>query len=122
MNHANATALHRNPDTQRHPWGTITWLAGNPACETAGTTLGRVRIDPGKSNPCHRHNRCEEVLHLLAGCLKHTLGDEEFTVSAGDTLVIPAGVNHQAINNGTETADMMVAYNNNTRDFIPADQ
>lgn len=114
--------VYRAARTQEHPWGSITWLAGEPIGNTVGVTLGRVRINAGQSNPRHRHDRCEEVLYLLAGRLVHTMGDERIVLNPGDTLVIPAGVEHQAFNEHSETADMIVAYNNSHRDFVLVEQ
>lgn len=104
----------------RHAWGTITWLASAQRGNAAGGTLGRVVISPGCANPPHRHDRCEEILHLLSGTLLHRIGDAEVRMVAGDTLVIPPGVVHCGRNDGDEPADMMVSYDSADRDFIPS--
>ncbi|UCH36688.1 MAG: cupin domain-containing protein [Armatimonadota bacterium] len=69
------------------------------------------------SNPRHSHPNCDEALHLLRGTLEHSVGDEMVMMNAGDTLVVPAGVAHQAVNVGSEDADMIVAYNTGERQF-----
>ena len=58
------------------------------------------------------------MLYLLRGTITHTLGDETFTMQAGDTISIPAGVFHNGINDGDEDAEMIVAYDTATRDFV----
>ncbi|MFA9477910.1 cupin domain-containing protein [Phycisphaerales bacterium AB-hyl4] len=98
-------------------WGTLTWLANEPLTGNKGLTLGRVVIRQGKANPRHCHPTCEEVLYLLRGKLRHTLGGDAVTLNPGDTLSIPAGVFHNAVNIGDEDADMIVAYSTGRRDF-----
>lgn len=98
-------------------WGSLLWLANGELGNADGLTLGRVVIKRGQSNPRHRHPNCEEVLYLLGGELQHTLGDETFTLRAGDTLSIPAGVWHNAVSGGEQDADMIVVYDSAQREF-----
>ncbi|MHC4714265.1 MAG: cupin domain-containing protein [Planctomycetota bacterium] len=91
--------------------------AGGAVGNAQGLTLGRVVIRKGQSNPRHAHSNCEEALYLLAGRLEHTVGGEKVTLEAGDTLVIPAGVFHNALSIGDSDADMIVAYSSGTREF-----
>ena len=100
-------------------WGALNWLANATLLGTTGQTLGRVLIAKGQNNPRHRHNRCEEVLYLLRGKLRHTVGEESVILEAGDSLLIPAGVFHNAFSIGEEDADMIVAYPTAHRDFEP---
>lgn len=100
-------------------WGSLSWLANASLVGTQNLTLGRVVIQKGKCNPRHRHNRSEEVLYLLAGRLRHTIGDQSVTLDAGDTICIPAGVFHNAYSIGQTDADMIVAYPTAHRDFEP---
>ena len=99
-------------------WGHLTWLAGRPQGNVEGLTLGHVVLKAGQANPRHAHPNCEEVLYLLAGRVEHTLGDQSFTLEAGDTLAIPAGVFHNGISLGPEDADMIVAYSEGDRQFV----
>ena len=71
----------------------------------------------GRSNPRHSHDNCEEVLYLLQGKLRHTMGTEAVDMGAGDTLVVPAGVMHNGVNIGDTDVDMMVAYSSGVRGF-----
>jgi type 1 glutamine amidotransferase len=100
-------------------WGSLTWLASKQVGNAEGLTLGRVIIKAGRSNPRHRHPKCEEVLYLLSGRLEHTAGDATFTLSAGDTITIAPGVFHNATCIGDEDADMIVVYSEGTRGFEP---
>jgi len=100
-------------------WGSLTWLASRQIGNAQGLTLGRVVIRKGKSNPRHSHPNCEEVLYLLRGRLEHTVGAESVILEAGDTIVLDAGVPHNATSIGEEDADMIVAYSSGTRGFRP---
>lgn len=98
-------------------WGTLTWLANEKLTGCQGVTLGRVVIRKGQNNPRHCHPTCEEVLYLLRGRLKHSIGDESVMMEPGDTINVPAGVYHNAVSIGDEDADMIVAYSSPRRDF-----
>ena len=97
-------------------WGTLTWLA-SAALTHCDTTLGRVTIRRGMSNPQHSHPNSTEVLHLLKGKLWHVIGDDAVLMRPGDTLSIPAGVPHGAFSVGDEDAEMIVAYPTGQRQF-----
>lgn len=100
------------------PWGSLTWLASKGLTGCAGMTVGRVVIKRGQCNPRHAHRTCQEVLYLLRGELRHSVGSESVVLRAGDTLVVPAGVFHNAASIGEEDADMMVTYDSGERDFV----
>lgn len=115
-----ATGLHRSGRDAAaidHDWGSLTWLANSEITGTEGVTLGRTIIFPGQRNPRHRHNTCDEVLYVLRGRVRHSVGEETFVLEQGDTLTIPAGVFHHAVNIGHEGADVIVAYSTGHRDF-----
>ncbi len=105
--------------TRHEDWGSLTWLAGASVSKDDPLTLGRVVIRRGCSNPRHAHSNCREALYLLAGRLRHTVGDESVILEPGDTLIVPPGVFHNAESIGEEDADMIVAYDSGQRDFIP---
>lgn len=105
--------------TLQEDWGSLTWLASRAIGNAQGVTVGRVTIKPGEANPPHSHHNGEEVLYLIAGRLKHRIGDTWVTMTAGDTLTIPPDTPHYAINPGDRDADMIVAYATGDRDFQP---
>jgi quercetin dioxygenase-like cupin family protein len=104
-------------ETVHHEWGSLCWLAGERLRNATGVTVGRVVIRKGASNPRHCHPTCEEVLHLLRGRLRHSVGDDTFVLEPGDTITLPAGVYHDAVSIGDEDAEMFVAYSSARRDF-----
>lgn len=97
-------------------WGSLMWLASKELTNS-NITVGEVHIKPGKSNPRHCHDSCEEVLYLLTGQLNHTFGDESVVMNPGDTIVIPQGMMHNAENIGNQNAVMIVSFSSGTRDF-----
>ena len=107
-------------DASPFDWGSIQWVASAERGNARHTTVGRVTIRKGFSNPPHSHATCEEVLHLLRGRLEHVVGDQMVVLGPGDTLVIPAGVIHSARSVGDDDAQMIVAYPAGHRDFVPA--
>ena len=124
--HANTTASVELKDVLRRAhqhevisedWGTLSWVASKPLGNAEGLTVGRATIKPGKTNPRHRHPKSEEVLLLLKGQIKHSLGDKMITMSAGDVITIPPGVFHNATCIGNEDAEMVVVYSEGTRGF-----
>lgn len=99
------------------PWGSITWLVSGEIGNSESMTFGRVVIRRGCVNDEHRHDNCDEVLHLLAGELEHTAGPgRTFCLGAGDTITLPAGTAHQARAIGSEDAVMVVAYSSAYRE------
>jgi len=99
-------------------WGWLAWAVSGEAgnCETM--TLGRVCIRSGCENPRHRHGNCDELLYLLSGALDHHADDVgTLRMTAGDVIVIPAGVSHNARSVGGEDAEMIVVYSAARREF-----
>ena len=122
MNYNLRTSDESNAARIDEAWGSLNWLASAQIGNAKGVTVGRVIIRAGQSNPRHSHTTCEEVLYLLRGRLRHTMGDAVVILEAGDTLTVPPDVVHGAASIGDEDADMIVAYSSGERDFIPQPQ
>ena len=56
-------------------------------------SIRRFTLEPGASVPKHT-NEVEHEQYVLAGEYTVGIGDEEYTVAAGDSLLIPAGTVH----------------------------
>jgi quercetin dioxygenase-like cupin family protein len=119
MHYSLRTSKDAERDTVVQEWGSLNWLAGNKIGNAQGVTVGRVTIKKGQSNPRHSHSNCEEVLYLLEGRLEHSMGDAKVVLGPGDTLVVKAGVPHDAVSIGETDADVIVAYSCGDRDFVP---
>jgi len=117
MDHAVYRAKDSSAAATFASWGSLTWIASRAIGNTEGVTVGRVTIRKGENNPRHSHRNCEEVLYLLAGELDHTVGEENVHLMPGDTLVVPAGIFHNARSVGDVDADMIVTYSAGDRDF-----
>ena len=61
-----------------------------------------VNAKPGQGPPLHTHPYVE-VIFMLEGCAKLTIGDETREVNAGAIAVVPANTPHRFVNSG-ETA------------------
>ncbi|GAA2600645.1 cupin domain-containing protein [Actinomadura fulvescens] len=85
----------RNADARRTetPNGVMTTLA-SPTQGGAGTAMWRVDMLPGREGPLHAFDT-EQVWTFVEGGATVRLGDEKLTVTAGDTLVMPADVTRQ---------------------------
>lgn len=65
-------------------------------------SLAEARIAPGITTHLHCHHTSEELYHITAGRGEMTLGDNYFSVAAGDTVCIPAGTPHCIENPGPD--------------------
>jgi len=58
-------------------------------------SLAEATVAPGARTQLHRHAVTEELYHVTAGEGIMTLGDDCFTVGAGDTVLISPGTPHR---------------------------
>jgi mannose-6-phosphate isomerase-like protein (cupin superfamily) len=65
-------------------------------------SLAEATLRPGQETLPHKHLRTEELYHITAGRGLMTLGEERFSVFAGDTVHIPPGTPHCISNVGAE--------------------
>ncbi|MGW0802213.1 cupin domain-containing protein [Nonomuraea sp. NPDC002799] len=72
------------------PTGVMTTFA-SPTQGGATRALWRVDAKPGAEGPVHDFDS-EQVWSWVAGAATVELGDQTYTVGAGDTVVMPAGV------------------------------
>jgi mannose-6-phosphate isomerase-like protein (cupin superfamily) len=63
----------------------------------ASIALDRLVARAGASIPPHHHDHSEEVIYVLAGRGITKIGDKEIPIGAGDTVYIPAGVEHSVV-------------------------
>ncbi|SFR30429.1 MULTISPECIES: cupin domain-containing protein [Halorubrum] len=73
--------------------------------------MRRFELAPGAAVPRHT-NAVEHEQYVLAGEYVVGIGDEEHAVSAGDALLIPAGVEHWYRNAGDEAGAFICAVPN----------
>lgn len=99
-------------------WGSIQWLVSGELFKNADITFGYVEIEAGRKNPRHYHPNSDEVLYLIEGELDHTIGAESFHLEPGMAIFIPINAEHDARNNGSSTARMVVAYPTGDRQAV----
>ena len=58
-------------------------------------SLAEATIQPGQSTQLHRHAITEEIYHVTQGEGRMRLGESEFPIRAGDTILILPGTAHQ---------------------------
>jgi quercetin dioxygenase-like cupin family protein len=102
---------------EKTPFGSLRWLMSGKIDPRSNITLGIAELEPGKSNPVHVHDNCEEVIYILSGSCEQRVGQETVLMKTGDTLHIPAGVPHTARALGREPMRSIVAYNSGDRHF-----
>ncbi len=71
--------------------------------------LGQQWLRPGDRVLDHTHP-CEEILHFLSGEATVRLGEELFSVTAGDSVHIPTGVLHGFTNTGQTELRLFVIF------------
>jgi quercetin dioxygenase-like cupin family protein len=60
-------------------------------------------VEPGGRIPCHRHDSIEHEQVVLEGLMIIGLDGREVEVGPGDSVFIPAGVDHWYENRGADT-------------------
>lgn len=61
-------------------------------------SLAEATVYSGRRTALHRHLQSEEIYHFLAGQGTMTLGEQNFPVGPGDTVLIPPGTPHRLHN------------------------
>lgn len=70
-------------------------VAGRVSLATVNQSLAEATVPAGHSTDAHFHHESEEIYHFISGAGRLRLGDDEGPVNAGDTVVIPPGVEHK---------------------------
>lgn len=65
-------------------------------------------LAPGCATPMHGH-ACEEVILILSGSGKCTVGGKEFSFGPNSTLVLEPDVTHQIVNTSDEDMKLVAA-------------
>ena len=100
------------------PWGAIRWLHNEEINADAEQTFGFVFINAGRQNPPHYHPNCEEILYVLSGTCTHTYGDDAYELGPGDSILVPQGVVHHAINTSWEPLRAIISFSAGDRQTV----
>ncbi|MFI7613740.1 cupin domain-containing protein [Nonomuraea terrae] len=106
--------MHRPPDsvpTMVFDWGSIKWHVSPSSVPGASSTFGEVVINPNRGHDRHQHPHSDEVLYVIEGEGRQTVGDgPEFAVRAGDAIWIPMGTMHSTFNTGWRPLRIIATY------------
>lgn len=92
-------------------WGSIKWLVTPATIDGATSSLGEVVINPGKGHERHEHPSADEVLYVVEGTGRQTVGDgPEFDIVAGDAVWVPKGTMHSTFNTGWKALRLIATY------------
>jgi mannose-6-phosphate isomerase-like protein (cupin superfamily) len=72
-------------------------------------SLWRQTMAPGAATPPHRHD-CEEVVLVESGHGHVIIDGRRIDFGPDTTLVLPAGVDHQIVNSGSEPMRSVAAF------------
>ncbi|MDS0223021.1 cupin domain-containing protein [Haloarcula sp. S1AR25-5A] len=97
-------------ETIQLDWGTLKWMNAPNVTGSEGFSAGVVVLEPGKGHERHTHPDSEEILYFLSGEGEQTVADEERSVSAGEMVYIPSGVEHSTINTSWEPLRFIAVY------------
>jgi quercetin dioxygenase-like cupin family protein len=104
----------KNPSTSERLREDILTEADN-ARQLAGIF---VILPPGGEVPYHFHEGRESLIFIISGQGIEKVEDEEFTVTAGDVIYIPALEKHMLINNSSADLHYLEYFAPINKDFV----
>jgi mannose-6-phosphate isomerase-like protein (cupin superfamily) len=76
-----------------------------PVFETKRLNITQVRIHPGETVPTHTHTDVDQAYYVATGTGFVILDGVRTEVSAGSSVLIPLGTEHEITNTGSEPLD-----------------
>lgn len=103
-----------------HPqeWGRLEWMVAGSEENSDVLTVGKCFIQPGRNNPVHHHPNCDEVLTVIRGRIRNRVNDDYVEMGPGDTISIPLGAIHNAVNIGDEECELLIIFDTAEREVI----
>ncbi len=99
-------------------WGRLDWFANGKIGNSETMTAGICTLRPGQGNPHHHHPNCSEVLFVYKGRIKHTAENGDVELNEGDSISIPVGFAHNAVNIGDDDAVLFVVFDSFDRQTV----
>lgn len=96
--------------TMTFGWGSIKWHISPHTIDDATLTFGEVIVNTNEGHAPHVHDGADEVIYVIAGEGRQTVGDDEFAIAAGDAVWIPRGTVHSTYNAGWTPLRLVVTY------------
>ena len=107
-----------NAPVEEFDWGTLQWIVNGRRAPGSEQTFGVSTIRPGRRNPLHYHPNCEEILYVVSGTCEHSYDGAIAPLSAGETIVIPAGVKHNLVNTGAVDVVCVISFSSPDRETV----
>ncbi|GGL86402.1 cupin domain-containing protein [Nakamurella endophytica] len=104
---------HIPPDaveTFSFDWGTMKWFVSPATVPGAVNSQGEVIILPGAGHAPHQHDGADELLYVVSGAGRQTVGDQDFDIAEGDLVYIPRATVHSTFNTTWRTLRLLVTY------------
>lgn len=80
----------------------VNLMISKEACGAEDMSAGLFWLAPGHETVADIHPESAELYYVVSGEGRLVMDGEEFRVAKGMSVYIPAGVEHQSFNNGTE--------------------
>lgn len=84
----------------------ITNFATPEELNNKGRLFANITLKPGCSIGYHVHEADSELFYVMKGEALYNDNGTEYSVSAGDVMLCPAGTGHSVANNGTEDVEL----------------
>jgi quercetin dioxygenase-like cupin family protein len=91
-----------------HGWPPLQKLA-NHESGTSATAVWRNWVEPGQEVRLHRHD-VEEIILVVRGRMRATLGGEAHLLDEGDALIVPPMVVHGFANPGPDDLAIVASF------------
>jgi len=107
VNYRGAMRIIDHTGQERERWrpGVLTRMRISAETGAGSLCVFEQWCDPGCGAPTHLHT-VEEILTVLAGQAEIWLGEERATLTAGQSVIVPAGQRHGFRNTGDATLHM----------------
>ncbi len=96
--------------TMTFGWGSIKWHVSPRSIDDATLTFGEVIVNANEGHAPHEHPEADEVVYVIEGSGRQTVGDDAFEIAAGDAVWIPRGTEHSTYNTGWQPLRLVVTY------------
>lgn len=103
---------------EKTDFGRLVWMVSGAQGNSTTMTVGKCYINPGSANSRHYHPNCDEILYVIQGRIRHSMGDITEEMGPGDAVSIPSGMIHNAENIGTEEVVCLISFSTPDRQVI----
>ena len=88
-------------------WGSLAWCSRPQTTGAKDLVVIEVSLSPGHGHDFHKHPEQEEVIYVVSGEVEQWLREDKKTLSAGDSVFIPADVVHASFNVSSENTKLI---------------